>query len=357
MRHDDDRGQGPDGGYALARQPGWLRYLTALALTGLVVGGRYSLDPWLGHQHNRHLLFLPAVMLAAWTAGFGPGVVSGALFTVALALLWGDPPGAARTLPAAELGLFLLLAVAVCAVIDSLQNARVRADEARRSHERLLEIVAHDLRNPLAAIKMAATSLARATPALGPRIERIERAATRMDDLIGDLVDLTRIEHGELDLHLDVQPVASMLDETVELFATVARGQEVTLLVAGSFGAARVACDRGRIIQVLSNLVGNALKFTPPGGRIELGYAPDGDHGRFYVTDTGPGIAAEDRQRVFQPYWRGDTRGTGLGLFIARTIVEAHGGRIAVESAPGAGATFWFTVRRAGDEPVDPSTH
>ncbi len=330
-----------------------MRYLAALALTALVIGGRYSLDPWLGHQHNRHLLFLPAVMLAAWTAGLGPGIVSGALFTAALAVLWGEPPGAARILPAAELGLFLLLALAICAVIDSLQKARVRADEARRSHERLLEIVAHDLRNPLAAIKMVAAGVARATPELAPRIERIERAATRMDDLIGDLVDLTRIEHGELDVQLGVHTVASMLDETAELFAPVARGQEVTLVVAGAFGEAKVSCDRRRIIQVLNNLVGNALKFTPAGGRIELGYAPDGEHGRFQVTDTGTGIPLQDQQRVFEPYWRGDTRGTGLGLFIARTIVEAHGGRIAVESAVGTGARFWFTVPRAGDEPVD----
>jgi signal transduction histidine kinase len=100
-------------------------------------------------------------------------------------------------------------------------------------------------------------------------------------------------------------------------------------------------------MQVLSNLVGNALKFTPSGGRVRIGYEERDNVARFEVADTGPGIRGEDLERVFDPYWRGDNRGTGLGLFIARTIVEAHGGRLAVESPPGEGARFWFTLPRA----------
>jgi signal transduction histidine kinase len=347
VRPDETSAEAPPSGYALARRPVWQRFAAAILLTAFVVATRHALDPWLGHQHNRHLVFLPTVMLAAWVAGFGPGLASAVLFTAALALLWGDHPGPSWRLPGPDLVLFLLLAAAICAVIDSLQKARARAEEARRSRERLLGIVAHDLRNPLTAIRTVATGLGRAAPELAPRVERIDRAVTRMDDLIRDLVDMTRIEHGELVVSPGIELVGSMLDEAVELHAPSARAQGITLSIEGSTPAAAVACDRGRIMQVLSNLVGNALKFTPSGGQVRIGYEERDHVARFEVADTGPGIRAGDVERVFDPYWRGDNRGTGLGLFIARTIVEAHGGRLGVESSPGEGARFWFTLPRA----------
>jgi signal transduction histidine kinase len=347
VRADETPAEAPLGSYALARRPAWQRFGVAILLTVFVVATRRSLDPWLGHQHNRHLVFLPTVMLAAWVAGLGPGVVSTLLFTAALGLLWGDhPDGHALTLPGPDLVLFLMLGVAICAVIDSLQKARARAEDARRSRERLLGIVAHDLRNPLTAIRTVAAGLGRANPELAPRLERIDRAVSRADDLIRDLVDMTRIEHGELVVSPRVELVGSMLEETVELFSPPARAQGITLAAEGSATSAAVACDRGRIMQVLSNLVGNALKFTPSGGQVRIGYEERDNVARFEVADSGPGIRAEDRERVFDPYWRGDSRGTGLGLFIARTIVEAHGGRLAVDSPPGEGARFWFTLPR-----------
>ena len=208
-------------------------------------------------------------------------------------------------------------------------------------------IVAHDLRNPLTAIKTVAIGIGHAAPELAPRLERIDRSVRRMDDLIRDLIDMTRIEHGELEVHPRPESVSSMLEETFEAFSSTARGQGVTLAIEGVTPAATVACDRGRIMQVLSNLVGNALKFTPAEGRVQMGYREEHGFGRFEVADSGPGIRREDLGRVFEPYWRGDNRGTGLGLFIARTIVEAHGGRIGVESPAGSGARFWFTLPRA----------
>src|SRR6476620_8720537 len=155
-------------------RPAWQRYLTAAALTLAVVGARLALNPWWGLQQNRHLVLLPTVMLAAWWCGFRPGVVSAVLSTLALHVLWSKEPGVLR-LPSLDEGLFLGISLIVCAVVSSLQIARARADSATRSLERVLEIVAHDLRNPLTAIKTLAASLAHANPSLAPRLDRIDR--------------------------------------------------------------------------------------------------------------------------------------------------------------------------------------
>jgi signal transduction histidine kinase len=324
----------------------WLRYGAAIALTLLVVAGRRGLDPWWGHQHNRHLLFLPTVMVAAWIGGFGGGVVSTVLSTAALYLLWSDVPRQLPHPPTADLVLFFWLALALSALIASLQRARARADAARRSRERLLEIVAHDLRNPLTAIKTSSSTIRRAVPDLGQRLDRIDHAAQRMDDLIRDLVDSTRIEHGELVVTVRPEPVPPMIEETLELFSPLARERGITLLADPAPCPATVVCDRGRIMQVLSNLVGNALKFTPTGGRVTLAAAETDGTVRFEVADNGAGIAPADQPHVFEQYWKSDDKGTGLGLYIAQTIVEAHGSRISVRSTPGAGASFVFSLPR-----------
>ncbi len=130
-----------------------------MVLTALVVAGRLGLDPWWGRQHNRHLVFLPTVMLAAWLGGFGPGLLSATMSTLALAAFWSEPkPG----LPVnSDLVLFFLLSVLICALIQSLQVARARADAATRSREQVLRVVIHDLRNPLTSVKMTSEALRR----------------------------------------------------------------------------------------------------------------------------------------------------------------------------------------------------
>jgi signal transduction histidine kinase len=242
--------------------------------------------------------------------------------------------------------LFFLLSIALCALIGSLQAARLRADAAMRSKERVLEIVAHDLRNPLSAIKMTSAGLERAAPELRPRLKRIDHAVGRMDNLIRDLVDTTRIEHGEFVLSMALEPVASIIDETIEQFAPLAQDQGVALGVEAPPADVSVACDRGRIVQVLSNLVANALKFTDKGGRVTLTWAAEREEVRFDVADTGAGIRPEHLGHVFEQYWRADRAGTGLGLFIAKSVVGAHGGRIWVESEPGRGSNFHFVLPR-----------
>ncbi len=181
-------------GQPWSQRPGWQRYGVAVLLTCAIVAGRLALDPWWGHQHNRHLVFIPTAMVAAWFGGFGPGVLSAALSTAALGSFWigaRDPAGAAVV----ELALFFGVCVAVSAIVESLHRARARAEAAGNSREQVLQIVAHDLRNPLVAIGLSAEALRRIEPSddAHRHIERIDRAVARMEMMIGDLVDVTGI--------------------------------------------------------------------------------------------------------------------------------------------------------------------
>jgi signal transduction histidine kinase len=343
----------------LAR-PAWQRYVVAAALTLAVVLGRLALNPWWGVQQNRHLVLLPTVLLSAWLCGLRPGVMSALLSTLALQLLWSKEPGLLHA-PTMDVVLFLGLSLVICALVNSLQVAKARADAATRSHERVLEIVAHDLRSPLTAIKAIGESIARANPDVQPRLARIDRAVGRMDRLISQLVDGTRIGHGELTISPRPEPVGAIVTETVDLYSPTAHEGNVALDTTDLPAGALVQADRDRVMQVLGNLVGNALKFTAAGGRVTLSARREADAIVFSVADTGRGISPEDLPHVFEQYWKHDQQGTGLGLFIARSVVEAHHGRMWVESRPGTGSTFFFTLNlavepaRASDEEEMPA--
>jgi signal transduction histidine kinase len=325
----------------------WQRYGVAVALTCLVVLLRMGLNPWWGHHRNRHLVLLPAVMVSAWLGGFGPGLLSGVLTTLALYVFWAEAPEPHLQMPTSDLGIYLALCAVLCALIASLQRVGARADAATRSRERVLQIVAHDLRSPLTSIQMVTDLIGREAPALEPQLKKITRAVERMDKLLVDLVDTTKIERGQLAMSPRPEPVAAILREAGEQYVPQAQAHEIALSIDDGSGEAAVLCDRVRIMQVLGNLIGNALKFTPAGGKVVVAARPRAGMVSFAVTDTGRGIPAQDQPHVFERYWRGDEKGTGLGLFIARTIVAAHGGQIAVESKVGAGTTFTFTLPAA----------
>jgi signal transduction histidine kinase len=334
------------------RRAGWASYAAATALTLAIIAARVGLNPVLGHEHDRHLFLLPAVMLAAWVGGLGPGCLATLLCTVALSLLWRTP--SARTYSSsgtADIVLFFLVGVAVSALIESLRVARANAESAREARDQLLAIVVHDLGNPLTAIKLAAAMLRRASPPDGPSLriaERIDRAVTRMSRLVYDLRDATQIERGSLTVHTAEERVAPILREVAEEFSTPSQAKNVHLETVSASADATVVADRDRLAQVLGNLVGNALRFTPAGGSIGLRAEERGDVVVFEVRDTGPGIEADHLGHVFERYWRGRDGGAGLGLFIAEGIVRAHGGSIDVSSTPGSGATFFFTIPRRG---------
>jgi signal transduction histidine kinase len=235
---------------------------------------------------------------------------------------------------------------------EAAQKARAEAESSRRTRENLLAVVSHDLRNPLSAIATTASLLAKADPSREPpgRIARygtnILRAAQRMDRLIVDLLDLAKIESGRLVIEPQVHDAGSIVKDSVEILAPVASGKGMALSAEVPTADVRLFCDRERVLQVLSNLIGNALKFSAEGGVIGVSVREIEGEVTFAVADTGCGIANDQLPHIFDRYWqaKGARDGIGLGLSIAKGIVEAHGGRIWAHSKIDEGTTFFFTL-------------
>jgi PAS domain S-box-containing protein len=230
------------------------------------------------------------------------------------------------------------------------------AQRAIRERDEVVRVVAHDLRSPLSAALLSTSVLIglerTEMAAVGKTAGRIERSLRRASRLIDDLLDVTKVEAGVLAILPRATAPEALVREAAESLAAAAPGDARPIEVEIAPGLPEVAADGGRILQVLSNLLDNAVKFSPPGGRIHLGATRQGGLVRFDVVDVGPGIPPEQLGRVFDRFWqaqRGDRRGAGLGLAIAKGIVEAHGGRIWVESQPGAGSRFSFTLPLAGE--------
>jgi PAS domain S-box-containing protein len=233
---------------------------------------------------------------------------------------------------------------------DAERDARGRAEAAIRERDEVLGVVAHDLRNPLYAIGMIAYMLRDPELPDEKRQERVDslvRSAEQMDQLIADLLDVARLEAGKLGLEPEYLAPARLVADACERMAPLAAEKQIELRSETEPRLPRVSADARRVMQVFSNLIGNAIKFTPPGGLIVVGAASSEDRVRFHVNDTGPGIPAENLPFLFDRFWKAkkqETGGAGLGLAIARGIVEAHGGWISVDSRLGSGSTFSFTL-------------
>ncbi|HEY0195095.1 MAG TPA: PAS domain-containing sensor histidine kinase [Kofleriaceae bacterium] len=222
---------------------------------------------------------------------------------------------------------------------------------AMRARADLVATVGHDLRGPMSAILLAAESLEESCPERR-EIGVIQRAITKMERLVRDLLDISNIESGKLSVSPAPCAIDAMIEEAVETVRRAADAKGLVIDTALSAPPVRVQGDRGRIIQVLGNLLTNSVKHTPAAGRISIRVEADGPMVRIAVVDTGPGLEPAQLPRVFDRFWRArDTAkaGTGLGLAICKGIVEQHGGSIGVDSEPGRGATFWFTLLRAND--------
>jgi signal transduction histidine kinase len=231
--------------------------------------------------------------------------------------------------------------------LDQLYAESQRVIDAR---EEILRIVAHDLRSPLNTISMA-TNLLLDIPATesdrAKRLKIIKRTGEQMERLIKDLLSVTAIEAGRLSIDPRKLRVEDLFRDASEMLEATVREKSITLTVDRAADLPPVRGDPARVLQVFSNLVGNAVKFTPAGGVITLS-ATRADGGvRCAIADTGSGISPEDLPRIFGKFWqskRGDHRGVGLGLAIARGIVEAHGGSIGVRSEVGRGSVFSFSL-------------
>jgi signal transduction histidine kinase len=226
------------------------------------------------------------------------------------------------------------------------QNQQLR--EADRLKDEFVALISHDLRTPLTSImgylELALDSESVPEPERG-YLEVVERNSERLLRLVNDLLFVARFEAGEMELNFSELDLAAIVRQAVEEATPRASAKQIAL-GAEINGALLVSADRGRMFQLLDNLIGNAIKFTPEGGRVDVRLLPSGDAVRLEVADSGIGVAPEDQSHLFERFFRaGNTRqgqvpGTGLGLYIARAIVEAHGGRIDVESSLGEGTRF-----------------
>lgn len=243
----------------------------------------------------------------------------------------------------------------------SLRDRAEEAERAARLRDDVLAVVSHDLRNPLNVVLTSTSFLlefgASQPPRASQQLELIRRSATQMNRLIQDLLEISVIEAGRLSVESRPEPVDALLEEACVMFAHAAGEGGVELACEPPGAAVHVRADRQRVNQVLGNLIGNALKFTPRGGRIVIRAQREGDFVRFAVSDTGAGIGADELPHVFERFWQARQSrqgGAGLGLAISRGIVEAHGGRIHAESTVGVGSTFGFTLPVAeGGAPDD----
>ncbi len=224
----------------------------------------------------------------------------------------------------------------------------------REAQTAFLGGVAHDLRNPLTALKLA-TDLVDPGEPLPPEpqlrnmLAIITRQIVHLDRMVGDFLDMAKIEAGTLDLRIADHDVRSIVKDSLELFEGTSRTR---LYVTMPQQSTLIACDAVRIGQAITNLISNAIKYSPPDEPIDILVTADVEEVRIAVTDRGVGISRDELKKIFEPFRRGSTRstipGTGLGLFNVQRIVQAHGGRIEVESVPSVGSTFRLHLPRSG---------
>ncbi len=239
---------------------------------------------------------------------------------------------------------------------EEINRALADAQSAARAREDIVAVVSHDLKNPLSVIHgslamldgvLERSDLEAARAELRSHAARMRRASARMNRLITDLLDLAKIRDGRVELELREEPTSEVLQEAYEQSLSLAELRPLRLLNAGGEGGV-VLCDRERVLQVFDNIVGNAIKFSPQGATVSLRVERSAAECTFSIVDEGPGIPESQLPLLFDRFWTAPRSsggsGTGLGLAIARGIVNAHGGRIWVESQLGAGTTFFFTL-------------
>jgi len=239
----------------------------------------------------------------------------------------------------------------------AIEHAQLYSDahEAARAREEMMAVVSHDLRNPLNTIHMSAGLLLDAGEERRSdnvkSLERIRRASGQMEAMIEDLLDASSIEAGQFSVHPTRREISELVFEARDMLQPLCDEKSIRMECVLDNDVSEVSIDVRQMQRVFSNLVGNAIKFTPEGGTIIIRATERGKDVVLSVSDTGPGIPPDELPHVFDRYWQardGDRRGSGLGLAIAKGIVEAHGGRIWVESGEGGGTTFFFSIVGTG---------
>ena len=234
------------------------------------------------------------------------------------------------------------------AEVEYQRRLKDALEEAVRARDAVLSVVAHDLRNPLNVISLAASALSQRLPEAADRrlLERITRSAQRADRMIADLLAISAIETGRFAIETDSVETTELILAALESQHSLAAAASVILAADLSPALPALEADEDRLLDVLENLIGNAIKFTSAGGSITVGASRQASDVLIWVKDSGSGIAPEQLPHIFDRFWQArkkERRGIGLGLSICKAIVEAHGGTIEVASESGTGSTF--TVR------------
>ncbi|HEY8280221.1 MAG TPA: HAMP domain-containing sensor histidine kinase [Bdellovibrionota bacterium] len=304
------------------------------------------------------LLCLVASVFLALVTDLRITIVASLLSALAADYFFEGPPGKIDF----DLHFFLRVALFVTTaffanyLVGMLRRAYLKSNEAMRDARRanrdkdeILAILAHDLRSPLSAANLSIQMIERQLPDTEPNqnllrhAHRARESCKRVNSLVLDLLDSAKIETGGLALHCEQHDLTSILQNLSAELKLVAAQTGVILQVPIPSGPLPLYCDSNRIAQLISNLVGNALKFTPKGGLVRLEIETAKREARITVSDTGIGMSQEQLARIFDRFWQADRSqrsGVGLGLFIVKAIVDAHKGRIRVESTPGKGTTF-----------------
>ena len=357
------------------------RYALAFLVTGIALVATLVLRR--DGPTPSFLFFVPAVAISAWYGGPGPASLATVLSLLLIDLNFFAPGGSLLIdrVEALEIIAFVIVAATITTTMEALHRAlglaESRATELKRlneevgrsydaerekrhvaellaqAREEVLGVVAHDLRNPLSIIITSTDLLLEENLDRARRTEMLKvalRAGRHMNRLIGDLLDTVRMHAGKFTLDLEDVPVVAIFRQTIETFRPIAEKSGVYLEAVPPDDGVVVRADPFRVSQIVGNIVGNALKFTPEDGKVTIRADASANHVAIHVSDTGPGIAPADIDHLFDDFWqarRNDHRGVGLGLAIAKGLVEAQGGRIWCESAPGRGSTFSFTLPRA----------
>jgi K+-sensing histidine kinase KdpD len=333
-------------------------YVKAILVVGVTLLAVGLLQGSVAELPSAVMLYLIPIILAATRWGRGPAIVAVIASVLGHNYFHVEPVGTftiARADDALGLVLLLITALVTAQLADSARQGAVAAQEAtivRRSDAlktALLRAVSHDLRTPLGTIKASVSGLRQHGAAYteadrAELLAAIEEEADRLDRLVANLLDASRLEAGTLHPHKRTQDLHELVGAVVARLQPLLAGRSVQVEIPDTLPT--VPCDYSQIDQVVTNLLENAVLHTPPHAGVVIRARQDRDAVRTEVADEGTGIAPPDRQRIFQPFERGPTRGrgSGLGLAIARGLVEAHGGQLWVEDGPAGGACFVFTL-------------
>ena len=297
-------------------------------------------DPWFGGRYDRdRVVYVPLVSRDR---------LEGVLAVAARA---GVAEAKDQRLLAA-LGMVMGLALDNCRLYEGQRAHAHHLQQLNRMKSDFLTTISHELRTPLTSIKMGAEMLLEEEEARdpnGPRarlVRNIVKGASRLSSLVADLVNVSRQDQFQPRLELDPVPLGDIVASAAAIIQPLLTAKHQTLEIKLAAPDTVVLVDRLRFEQVLINLLSNAQRYSPAGGHIAVSSRIEKGEVSISVTDCGPGVAPQDRERIFEPFYRGDRSGLGLGLAIAKSLVELHNGRIWVESADGQGSTFYVALPR-----------